>query len=107
MTSHDCAVLCCAGAALCPPNTALLTQQGGCLAFEGTNVLFKHVDMGILKYTDVDAMLRAVLQVGGGRAQGGRHAARGAASEGTGKVEGGGGLRVQAGVGSGMCGGAS
>lgn len=53
-----------AGGQLAPPETdgALLTQQGGCLAFDGEALIFKHVDSGILKYTDTDALLRAVLQ---------------------------------------------
>jgi len=46
---------------LSPPNQALLTQQGGTLAFDGTEVIFRHDDSGILKYTDVDALLRTVL----------------------------------------------
>ena len=45
---------------LCPPQTNLLTQQGGCLVFRGEEVVFKHVDSGILKYTDVDRLLEAV-----------------------------------------------
>ncbi|KAL6748932.1 AhpC/TSA antioxidant enzyme-domain-containing protein [Haematococcus lacustris] len=46
---------------LSPPNQALLTQQGGTLAFDGQDVIFKHVDSGILKYTDTEALLRVVL----------------------------------------------
>lgn len=46
---------------LSPPDTQLLTQQGGTIMFEGTNVIFKHVDSGILRYTDVDAVVQAAL----------------------------------------------
>lgn len=34
------------GQELCPPDTGLLTQQGGCLVFSGSSVVFKHVDSG-------------------------------------------------------------
>lgn len=40
----------CAGSDLAPPNEALLTQQGGCVAFEGQATLFRHDDAGILKW---------------------------------------------------------
>jgi hypothetical protein len=50
-----------AGGDLSPPNEDLLTQQGGTVAFRGTELVFKHADSGILKYTDVDALLAAVL----------------------------------------------
>ncbi|GAQ86414.1 hypothetical protein KFL_002870180 [Klebsormidium nitens] len=45
-----------------PPETRLLTQQGGSIVFDGEDVVFKHVDSGILKYTDVDALVAAALQ---------------------------------------------
>jgi hypothetical protein len=45
-----------------PAETRLLTQQGGSLVFSGEEVVFKHVDSGILKYTDVDALVAAALQ---------------------------------------------
>ncbi|CAL8466035.1 g5571 [Coccomyxa elongata] len=45
---------------LCPPDEALLTQQGGSLLFRGDQVIFRHTDSGILKYTDLDALLAAV-----------------------------------------------
>lgn len=45
-----------------PPETRLLTQQGGSLVFDGQDVVFKHVDSGILKYTDVDALVASALQ---------------------------------------------
>lgn len=48
-----------AGGQLCPPNEELLTQQGGCLLYRGKNVIFRHNDSGILKYTDVDALMAA------------------------------------------------
>mmetsp|Transcript_4455 Transcript_4455/g.7425 ORF Transcript_4455/g.7425 Transcript_4455/m.7425 type:complete len:299 (+) Transcript_4455:20-916(+) len=48
-------------AELSPPNEALLTQQGGTLAFNGEETIFRYNDSGILKYTDVDALLRTVL----------------------------------------------
>ncbi|CAL5228424.1 g11558 [Coccomyxa viridis] len=44
---------------LCPKNEELLTQQGGCLVFRGEDVIFRHDDSGILKYTDVDALIAA------------------------------------------------
>ncbi|GIL61004.1 hypothetical protein Vafri_15429 [Volvox africanus] len=47
---------------LCPPDPRLLTQQGGCLVFSGEQVLLKHVDSGILRYADVDDILKAALQ---------------------------------------------
>ncbi|KAG2431344.1 hypothetical protein HYH02_013334 [Chlamydomonas schloesseri] len=47
---------------LCPPDTSLLTQQGGALVFSGTSVVYKHVDSGILRYTEPDAILQAALQ---------------------------------------------
>ncbi|EIE18540.1 hypothetical protein COCSUDRAFT_60209 [Coccomyxa subellipsoidea C-169] len=45
---------------LCPPDESLLTQQGGSLVFQGEKVIFSHTDSGILKYTDLDALLDAV-----------------------------------------------
>ena len=48
-----------AGGQLCPENEELLTQQGGCLVFRGEEVIFRHDDSGILKYTNVDAMIAA------------------------------------------------
>ncbi|EFJ49943.1 hypothetical protein VOLCADRAFT_89241 [Volvox carteri f. nagariensis] len=47
---------------LCPADPSLLTQQGGCVVFAGEQVVFKHVDSGILRYTDVDEILKAALQ---------------------------------------------
>lgn len=50
-----------AGNELSPADTQLLTQQGGTLVFEGTKVVFKHVDTGILgQLKDMDALLAAV-----------------------------------------------
>jgi len=46
---------------LSPPQQSLLTQQGGTIAFEGENTVFRHDDSGILKYADVDELLRTVL----------------------------------------------
>ncbi len=46
---------------MCPPDPRLLTQQGGCLVFGGERLVLKHVDSGILRYTDVDAVLKAAL----------------------------------------------
>jgi hypothetical protein len=37
------------GGELSPPNPALLTQQGGTLAFQGRNTIFRQDDTGILK----------------------------------------------------------
>ena len=48
-----------AGGQLCPENEELLTQQGGCLVFRWEEVIFRHDDSGILKYTNVDALLAA------------------------------------------------
>ena len=45
---------------LCPPNEDLLTQQGGVLAFNGPQAIFRHADRGILDYCNVDDLLRAV-----------------------------------------------
>ncbi|KAF8061915.1 p80 [Scenedesmus sp. PABB004] len=45
---------------LSPPNSELLVQQGGTLVLRGRSTVFKHVDSGILKYTDVGALLAAV-----------------------------------------------
>jgi pyridoxal biosynthesis lyase PdxS len=50
----------CAGGELSPADTNLLVQQGGSLVFKGTDVIFRHNDSGILKYTDVDAMMAAI-----------------------------------------------
>ena len=48
-----------AGQQLCPGNEELLTQQGGCLVFAGQDVVFRHDDSGILKYTNVDDLIAA------------------------------------------------
>ena len=48
-----------AGQQLCPRKEELLTQQGGCLVFAGQDVVFRHDDSGILKYTNVDALIAA------------------------------------------------
>lgn len=48
------------GGELCPEETSLLTQQGGCLVFKGKDVIFRHSDSGILKYTDCDTLLKAL-----------------------------------------------
>lgn len=45
---------------LSPPDASLLTQQGGTLALDGEDTLFLHADSGILKYTDIDALLAAL-----------------------------------------------
>ena len=50
----------CAGGELCPEQTALLTQQGGCLVFKGKEVIYRHDDSGILMHTDCDALLNAL-----------------------------------------------
>ena len=52
-----------AGGQLCPPDEALLTQQGGSLVFRGRDVVFRHDDSGILEYTDVDALVAAASAV--------------------------------------------
>lgn len=46
---------------LSPADQSLLTQQGGTLAFNGNEVIYRTNDSGILKYTDVDEMLRTLL----------------------------------------------
>jgi len=42
-----------------PKETEQLTWQGGAIVFKGEDVIFKHVDTGILTYADVDKMLEA------------------------------------------------
>jgi hypothetical protein len=49
----------CAGGELSPTDPNLLVQQGGTLLFKGTETVWRHNDSGILKYTDVDALLAA------------------------------------------------
>jgi hypothetical protein len=53
-----------AGGGLAPSDERLLTQQGGCIAFEGREVVYRHADTGILRYADVDALAAAVLPRG-------------------------------------------
>lgn len=48
-----------AGGELSPPDPNLLVQQGGTLLFKGTQTQWRHDDSGILKYTDIDALLAA------------------------------------------------
>jgi len=48
-----------------PKKTEQLTWQGGAILFQGEDVLFKHVDTGILTYADVDKMLKAASFAGG------------------------------------------
>lgn len=50
--------LCPAGSELAPTDEALLTQQGGCLGFDGRDVIFRHSDSGILKYAGAGAGCR-------------------------------------------------
>ncbi len=45
---------------LAPANKDLITQQGGCLVFEGRRLVKKWADKGILTYTDVDELLATV-----------------------------------------------
>lgn len=47
---------------LAPAEKRLLTQQGGCLVFDGCDVMYRHSDPGILKYADVDEVLKAALK---------------------------------------------
>ncbi|MEW5308289.1 MAG: hypothetical protein WDW38_000259 [Sanguina aurantia] len=47
---------------LSPAKESLLTQQGGTIAFQDANLLFRHDDSGILKYTDVNELLRVLEQ---------------------------------------------
>jgi hypothetical protein len=53
-----------AGSELAPSDERLLTQQGGCIGFDGRQTVFRHADAGILKYADVDALLAAMLPGG-------------------------------------------
>jgi hypothetical protein len=50
-----------AGSELAPSNAKLLTLQGGCIAFDGPNTVFRHADSGILRYANTDQVLAAVL----------------------------------------------
>lgn len=43
-----------------PANENLITQQGGCLVFEGRKLVRKYEDKGILTYVDFDDLLRVV-----------------------------------------------
>lgn len=43
-----------------PADENLITQQGGCLVFEGRKLVRKYEDKGILTYTDMDDLLRVV-----------------------------------------------
>lgn len=45
---------------LAPANKDLITQQGGCLVFEGRKMVKKYCDKGILTYTDMDDLLKVV-----------------------------------------------
>ncbi|KIZ01932.1 hypothetical protein MNEG_6027 [Monoraphidium neglectum] len=47
---------------LAPSEKRLLTQQGGCIVFDGCDVVYRHADPGILKYADVDAVVQAATQ---------------------------------------------
>jgi hypothetical protein len=59
-----CVSLLIAGRELAPDREQLLTQQGGCLAFDGQTVIFRHADSGILKYADENQLAGAVLPGG-------------------------------------------
>ncbi|KAA6429247.1 MAG: hypothetical protein FRX49_00643 [Trebouxia sp. A1-2] len=50
-------------AALCPANTALLTQQGGTLIFEDEHTAFRQDDTGILKYTNIADLTTALARL--------------------------------------------
>ncbi len=52
-----------AGGALCPANTALLTQQGGTLIFEDEQTAFRQDDNGILKYTNIADLTTALARL--------------------------------------------
>ena len=52
-----------AGGALCPANTALLTQQGGTLIFEDEHTAFRQDDSGILKYTNIADLSAALARL--------------------------------------------
>ncbi|KAL0050379.1 hypothetical protein WJX82_010014 [Trebouxia sp. C0006] len=49
--------------ALCPANTALLTQQGGTLIFEDKQTAFRQDDTGILKYTNIADLTAALARL--------------------------------------------
>ena len=51
-----------AGGALSPPNSVLLTQQGGTLLFRDETTLFRQDDSGILKYTSLADLAAAIGQ---------------------------------------------
>lgn len=56
-----------AGGELSPADPNLLVQQGGTLLLRGNQTLWRHNDSGILKYTDIYALLAAAEEaVGGG-----------------------------------------
>lgn len=48
-------------AELAPADEQLLTLQGGCIVFNGPDVVFRHADSGILKYADVGKVVAAAL----------------------------------------------
>lgn len=49
--------------ALSPPNTSLLTQQGGTLLLQDEQTVFRQNDAGILKYTDISSLTAAIAEL--------------------------------------------
>ena len=47
---------------LIPEKEELLLQQGGTIVFDGHATVFRHADSGILRYCDVDELLRQTLK---------------------------------------------
>ena len=44
---------------LAPPDAALLPRLGGAVVLRGRRTVFRHDDAGILKYCDLDALVKA------------------------------------------------
>jgi len=47
---------------LSPPNKSLITQQGGTLIFKDKELVYLYKDLGILKYTPIEEVLKIVLK---------------------------------------------
>lgn len=52
-----------AGGALSPPNTPLLTQQGGTLLLQDEKTMFRQDDSGILKYTSIADVAATITEI--------------------------------------------
>lgn len=53
-------LICFSGSKLGPEKTALLTQQGGTILFQGESTVLRQDDAGILKYADLTAFTEQV-----------------------------------------------